>query len=36
MSVNLLKVPYPEIAMDIDKPHQFDIVEKHLSQKRRT
>ena len=36
MRFNLMKVPYPEIAMDIDKPHQFDIVEKHLSQKRRT
>ena len=33
MSVNLIQVPYPEIAMDVDKPHQFDIVEEYLSQK---
>ena len=28
-----LVVPYAEMAMDVDKPHQFDLMEKYLSER---
>ena len=28
-----LVVPYAEMAMDVDKPHQFELMEKYLSER---
>lgn len=29
----VLVVPYAEMAMDVDKPHQFELMEKYLSER---
>jgi hypothetical protein len=28
-----LVVPYAEMAMDVDKPHQFELMEKYLAER---
>ncbi|MHA1303455.1 MAG: hypothetical protein ACTSQE_12530 [Candidatus Heimdallarchaeaceae archaeon] len=34
MSVNVLVVPFPELAMDIDKPFQYEIVKEYMEGRR--